>query len=456
MYDIVVIGAGICGSSIAAELSKYDLKTIIIEKSYDVSNGTTKANSAIVHAGYDPTPNTLMAKFNIIGNSMFPKLCKDLSVPFKQIGSLVLAFSNEDLCTVNELYKRGKVNGVPDMRILGKSQILEMEPNINSEVKKALCCGTAGIVSPYELAIALCENAHSNGVEIKLNSEVLNITKRADCFELKTSDKTIKSKLVINAAGIFADKINNMVSANNFKIKPIKGQYLLLNKTTGNLAMHVIFQCPSSLGKGVLVTPTVYGNTLIGPDAQETNSKNDTSICEDNLEYIKTAALKSYPEIPFNKSIKTFAGLRAEANAKDFVIGEAKDVPNFINVAGIKSPGLSSSPAIAKYISTIVLSKFKQIDKNKSFTPYRKSPMLKYMSNSCRDNFIKNDPNYSNITCKCEQISEGEIINAISRFPYATTRDGVKRRVRAGMGPCQGSRCGPLVDNLLSNLDNSK
>ncbi len=450
MYDVVIIGAGIIGASIARELSKYSLKTLLIEKSYDVSNGTTKANSAIVHAGYDPTPNTFMAKFNVHGNSMFPKLCEDLSVPFKQMGSLVLAFNDVDIDMVNKLYERGKLNAVPDIKILKREQILKLEPNINSEVKMALWCGTAGVVSPYELAIAQCENAHTNGTEIKLNCEVLGIEKKEDYFEIKTEQNNIKSKLVINAAGIYADKINNMISEDKLKIKPVKGQYLLLNKTTGNLAKHVIFQCPTKLGKGVLVTPTVYGNTLIGPDAQETWDKNDTSICEDNFEYIKQAALKSYPEIPFQKTIKTFAGLRAECDSNDFIIGEAKDVSNFINVAGIKSPGLSSSPAIAEYVSNIVLGKFARAVRKENFNPLRRSPMLKYMNKEMANKLIETDSSYSNIICKCEHITEGEIKDAISRFPHATTRDGVKRRVRAGMGPCQGNRCGSNVDIFLS------
>ncbi len=450
MYDAAIIGAGIIGSSIARELSKYNLKTVLIEKSYDVSNGSTKANSAIVHAGYDPTPNTFMAEFNVRGNTMFPQLCKELSVPFKQMGSLVIAFSDEDIDIVHQLYERGKINGVPNIKILKKDEILRIEPNINTNVKKALWCGTAGIVSPYELAIALCENAQINGTEIKLNCEVLDIKKSDDYFEITTTQSKIKSKLVINAAGVYADKINNMVSADKFKINPVKGQYLLLNKTTGNLAKHVIFQCPTALGKGVLVTPTVYGNTLIGPDAQETQSKNDTSICEENFEYIKETALKSFPEIPFKKTIKTFAGLRAEADSNDFIIGESKDVQNFINVAGIKSPGLSSSPAIAFHVSSIVLSKFDMVDKKKEFSPFRQSPMLKYMNKETGDKLIKTDSSYSNIICICEHITEGEIKDAISRPPQATTRDGVKRRVRAGMGPCQGHRCGPKVDIILS------
>ena len=452
MYDVVIIGAGIIGSSISRELSKYHLKTIILEKSYDVSNGTTKANSAIVHAGYDPIPGTYMAKFNSMGNAMFPKLCKDLSVPFKQIGSLVIAFNNEEIDIINELFTRGKLNNIPDIKILNSDEILKLEPNINPEVKKALWCGTAGVVSPYELAIALCENAHTNGIEIKLDCEVLDITKAQNYFELKTAQGVIKSKLIINAAGIFADQINSMISSKQFKIKPVKGQYLLLNKTTGNLAKHVIFQCPTKLGKGILVTPTVYGNTLIGPDAQSTHDKNDTSICEENFENIIKTALKSFTEIPFKKAIKTFAGLRAESDSNDFIIAESEDVTNFINVAGIKSPGLSASPAIALYVSSIVLSKFTGTDKKASFEHRRTSPMLKYNNEEKQKKLLADNICYSNIICKCEQISEGEIRDAVNRYPYATTRDGVKRRVRAGMGPCQGSRCGPKVDAILSQM----
>jgi glycerol-3-phosphate dehydrogenase len=450
MYDVVIIGAGVVGSAIAGELSKYQLKILLAEKSYDVSNGATKANSAIVHAGYDPLPGTLMARFNVRGNQLFPELCKKLSVPFRQIGSLVLAFDEDDMEKVETLYQRGVANGVPQQEILERQQILDLEPNINPEVKKALWCGTAGVVSPYELAIALCENAYINGTEIELNCEVLGIKKAEGCYELETTKKTVRSKLVINAAGIYADRINNWVSAIRFFIKPVKGQYMLLNKTTGDLARHVIFQCPTRLGKGVLVTPTVYGNTLIGPDAQDVRDKTDTSINDQKWDYIKKTALKSFPEIPFEKTIKTFAGLRAEADTNDFIIGEAEDAPNFINVAGIKSPGLTSSPAIAEHVCKMVLKKFNQTELRPDFQPFRQSPMLEYMDRETGRKLKETDPAYGKIICKCEQISEGEIRDAVSRFPRAVTKDGVKRRVRAGMGPCQGRRCGAEVDRILS------
>ncbi|MCP4177233.1 MAG: NAD(P)/FAD-dependent oxidoreductase [bacterium] len=449
MYDITIIGAGITGTSIARELSKYELNILLIDKSYDVSNGSTKANSAIVHAGYDCKPGTLMAKFNKLGNQMFENLCNELSVPFKRIGSLVLAFNDDDLNTIENLHDRGHVNDIPGLSLITAEEVFKIEPNISKNIKGGLLAETAGIVSPYELAIALTENAIVNGINIQLNTEVFNIEKENEYFNIVTNKNEILTKIVINASGVYADKINDMVSQERFRIIPKKGQYMLLNKTAEDLAKHVIFQCPTQKGKGILVTPTVYGNILIGPDSQETEDRLDVAISENKLEYIKETALKSFDNIPFNKIIKKFAGLRAEADTGDFIVGESSDCKNFFNAAGIKSPGLTSAPALAEYLVSRIIQKFSNLSKKNNFIKTRNTSLLQFMSAEKQHDLKHQNDTYNNIVCKCEQISEGEILDVLSRFPHPTTRDGIKRRTRAGMGPCQGRHCGPIVDELL-------
>lgn len=451
MYDIAIIGAGVIGSSIARELSKYDLRIVLLEKSYDISNGSTKANSAIIHGGYDPKPSTLMAKFNVEGNRTIEETCKELSVPFKRIGALILAFEDDDMVTIHKLYERGIQNGVPELKILSQEETVAIEPNVNKKIKGSLYSGTTGIISPFELAIALCENAVTNGVEIKLNTEVLNLEKKAEAFDIFTNKGEFSAKCVVNAAGVYADRINNLVSESKFEIKPRKGQYMVLNKSTGNLVNHVIFQCPSEKGKGILVTPTVYGNTLVGPDSEQVFDRNDVATHKNTIEFIQEIAAKSIENIPFNKTIRMFAGLRAESDRKDFIVEEAPDCSGFFNAAGIKSPGLTSSPAIAKYMSALILGKYPDVKKKSEFISYRESPLLRYQSESEKVEALGSSDSYKKIVCRCEQITEGEILDAISREPRATTRDGIKRRARAGMGPCQGNHCGPLVDALLRN-----
>jgi len=448
MIDIIIIGGGVIGIFIARELSKYKLDILLLEKENDISNGTTKANTGIIHGGYDALEGTNMAKYNVIGNEMFDKVCSELDVPFKRIGSLVIGFNEDDMKNITKLYKRGIENGVKDLHIIDKNELLELEPNINTNVMGALYCKTAGIIGPWELAIALGENAVDNGVNIKLNSEVINIEKLADKYKVMTNESEYVSKVVINCGGVFSDTINNMVNPNSFKINPRRGQYYVLDKECGNLFNHVIFQTPTSLGKGVVVTPTVHGNLLIGPDAEDISNKEDLKTKIDNLEFIKRSALKTSPNIPFNKVITTFSGLRAESNTKDFIIEESLE--GFINVAGIKSPGLSASPGIAKYVEDLIVQKFKP-EKNNSFNPYRRSNMkLEELSVEERNELIKDNPKYGKIICRCENVSEGEIVDIINRNCGATTIDGVKRRARPGSGRCQGGFCLPRVMEILA------
>ena len=451
MYDVAIIGAGVIGASIFRELTKYDLKVTVLEKENDVSMGTSKANSAIVHAGYDPKVGTLMAKYNVKGNEMFEDLCKELSVPFKRNGSLIIAFSEEDMETVKNLYENGNKIGVKGLQILSKEEVLEKEPNLSHDIVGALYAPTGGIVGPYEYTIALMENAVSNGGELKLRSEVKNIEKENDIFKITTTDgKVIEAKYVINAAGVHADEIHNLIAKESFKIIPRKGEYFVMDKTQGKLVSSTIFQCPSKLGKGILVTPTVHGNLLVGPDAQDIEDKEDKSTAAERLDYIRETSKRTTNKVNFRESIRNFAGLRATPDRGDFIVEEAEDVKNFIDVAGIKSPGLSSAPAIAEDVVKILNGCGLELKENKSFNPNREEIVFMELSPEEKAEVIKKDPRYGKIICRCESITEGEIVNAIHRSFGSITLDGVKRRCRPGMGRCQGGFCGPKVQEIIA------
>ena len=415
MYDVAIIGAGVIGASIFRELTKYNLNVIVIEKENDVSMGTSKANSAIVHAGYDPKEGTLMAKYNVKGNKMFDKICKELHVPFKRNGSLVLAFNNDDLITINTLFKNGEKNGVKGLKILNKEETLKMEPNINSEVKGALFAPTGGV------------------------------------FIIKTKDnKEYKSKYVINAAGVYADKIHNMICKEKFKIKPRKGEYYVMDKDVGNFVNHTVFPCPSKLGKGILITPTVHGNLLIGPNASDINDKESLKTTNEGLENIRENATHTCSKLDFRKCIRTFAGLRAVSDKDDFIIGEDKEVRGFIDVAGIKSPGLTSAPAIAEDMINILADAGLKLNKKDNFNRNREIINFMELSVDKKKELIQKDSRYGRIICRCEGITEGEIVDAINRSFGSITLDGVKRRCRPGMGRCQGGCCGPRVQEIIA------
>ncbi|HLR35603.1 MAG TPA: NAD(P)/FAD-dependent oxidoreductase [Tissierellales bacterium] len=454
MYDVTIIGAGITGTFIARELSRYNLDILLLDKENDVSNGTTKANTALIHAGYDNKPGTKMAYFNVKGNPMFDKVCEELDVPFERIGSLVLGFNDEDMETIEELYERGIKNGVPHMEILNKDQIKDIEPNINPQVIGGLYAKTAGIIGPWELAIALAENAEENGTELLLNTEVLDIKKEDAYYKLITNQGDFHSKYVINCAGLYANKINNLVSKHKITITPKRGQYYLLDKDAKDIVNSILFQCPTKLGKGVVVAPTVHENVIIGPDNEVLENKDSTNTTGERLEYVRQTASKSLEEIPFNKSITNFAGIRADA--KDFIIGQAEDAKGFINVAGIKSPGLSSAPAIAEYVVEIIKDISGGLTEKENFNPRRRK-VIRFveLDDDEKAALIEKDPRYGRIICRCENITEGEIVDAIHRKAGARTVDGVKRRARPGSGRCQGGFCMPRVMEILAReLDN--
>ena len=451
MYDVAIIGAGVIGASVFRELSKYNIKTILIEKENDVSMGTSKANSAIVHAGYDPKIGTLMAKYNVKGNEMFEDLCKELSVPFKRNGSLVLAFNDEDLETINNLYINGNKIGVKGLKVLSKEEVLEIEPNLSNDIKGALIAPTGGIVGPFEYTIALVENGIQNGGEITLDAEVDKINKKDETFIIETKNgKKIESRYVINAAGIYADKIHNMICKESFKITPRKGEYYVMDKSQGNLVSHTVFPCPSKLGKGILVTPTIHGNLLVGPNAVDGDDKESLNTTGDGLANIKKSAIHTTEKINFRDCIRTFAGLRAVPDTGDFIVGEDKEIKGFVDVAGIKSPGLSSAPAIAEDVVNILKNAGLSLDRNLNFNGKREQVYFMELSKEEKVELIKKDSRYGRIICRCESITEGEIIDAINRSFGKVSIDGVKRRCRPGMGRCQGGFCGPRVQEIIS------
>ncbi len=454
-YDVAVIGAGVCGAMVARELSKLDAKVIVLEKCNDISMGTTKANSAIVHAGFDAETGSLKAKLNVQGASLMAYYCNKLNVPYKNIGSLVVAYSWEDMQTLDVLFERGFNNGVPNMQIISKEKLKAMEPYISDEAIGALWAPTAGIVSPYELAIAAIENAVTNGARVKRNSGVFDIEYKNDMFYLSTASGVIKAKYIINCAGVFADQIAKMIGDTSFKIIPRKGEYYLLDKTEGTMVNHVLFKCPSSMGKGILITPTAHGNVLMGPTAIDLDfdSKLDVDTTIEGLDTVKREIRQVIPQLTTRNAITSFAGLRAhiECEHSDFVIGPSEKNQRFINVAGIESPGLTAAPAIARYVGQIFRNLAPEYSKKADFIATRPAPIrVNELSAEERRKLVEKDKRYGRIICRCEGITEGEIIDAIKAPCGARDVDGVKRRTRAGMGRCQAGFCGSKVVEILS------
>lgn len=454
-YDIVIIGGGVIGCAVARELSKYECRIAVLEKEEDVCSGTSKANSGIVHAGYDAKPGTLKAKFNIEGNRMMKELAETLDFPFRQNGSLVLCFSEEERPALMDLYERGKHNGVEGLQILTGEEVRRKEPAVSEEVVAALFAPTGGIVCPFGMTIAFAENAAENGVEFLFDTEVLDVERVTSQFDsstyrIHTNHGTITAKLVINAAGIYSDAIHNMVSERSIHIGPRRGEYLLLDKGAGNMVSSTVFQLPGKYGKGVLVTPTVHGNLLVGPTAIDQEEKELLETTKDGLSDVKEKSVRSVKELPFGQVITAFSGLRAHEDDGDFILGEAADAPGFFDAAGIESPGLTAAPAIGRYLAGLAAERGRLI-KKKTYKAERKGiRRVNELSDAERDLLIKEQPEYGVIVCRCEQISEGEMIEAIHRPVGATSLDGLKRRVRQGMGRCQAGFCMPRAVEILA------
>ena len=450
--DIIIIGGGIIGTAIARELARYKLEVALVEKEADVGWGTTKANSAIVHTGYDPKPGTLMAKLNVEGARLYPSICEELDVPYKRIGSLVLTPSVDGFKTLEQLKERGKINGVIDLEIITQDRLLELEPNISKDIKGALFIRDTAITSPVELAIAFRENAEQNGVRFILDTTVIGFEIEDRRIRLiKTDRGYLRAKWVINSAGIYSDEIARLAGDDSFTITPVKGEYDLFDKEVGDIVNHIIFPLPTETSKGILVLPTVDGNLLVGPNEHIT-SKEDTNVTEEGLKEILSFAKKEVPSLPLNMIITVFAGLRAkELRRNDFVIESSPVVENLINVGGIQSPGLSSAPSIAIYVTEILKDKGVKLFPNPNFIPERKAiRRFANLSWEERSRLIAEDPNYGEIICRCEYVTVGEVMEAVRRG--ANTLDGIKFRTRAGSGRCQGGFCGPRLIPLLSQL----
>lgn len=450
MYDVIIIGAGVSGAATARELSRYKVNACVIEKEEDVCCGTSKANSAIVHAGYDAATGSLMAKLNVRGNQMMEQLAKDLDFPFKKNGSLVVCLHEEDMPNLQALYERGVANGVKDLRILNREELRAMEPNISDDAYAALYAPTAGIVCPFNLNIAMAENACVNGVEFKFDTEVTGLHPIEGGWAIETNQGAFETKYVVNAAGVYADKLHNMVSAKKIHITPRRGDYCLLDKTVGNLVSKTIFALPGKFGKGILVAPTVHGNLILGPTAIDIEDKEGTNTMREGLDQVITKCGMNVKNIPMRSVITSFAGLRAHEDGHEFLIGELEDAPGFIDCAGIESPGLTSSPAIGEMVAEILREKL-NLEKNENFVATRKGVLdPDALSKEERIELIRKNPAYGNIICRCEMITEGEILDAIHRPLGAKSLDGVKRRTRAGMGRCQAGFCSPRTMEILA------
>ena len=451
MYDCLIIGAGVSGSAIAREVSKYKANVCVLEKCEDVCEGTSKANSAIVHAGFDAEEGSLMAKLNVEGNEMMDQLSKDLDIPFKRNGSMVVCVHKEELDGLKTLYERGVKNGVKGLKILSKEEALEMEPNLSDNVEGALFAPTGGIICPFELTIAMAENANVNGVEFRFNTEVEDIKKGEDgLWHLRTNNGEYVTRMVINAAGVHADEIHNMVSSDKMHIIERRGDYCLLDKQVGGYVSHTIFPQPTKYGKGVLVTPTVHGNLLVGPTAIDLENKEGNNTTAQGLDEVASKASENVKNLPMRNVITSFAGLRAHLERHEFVIEEVKDAPGFIDVAGIESPGLSASPAIGKMVGEMVKEKLSLTEKENWIGTRKGITKTEGLSVEEMNELIKKNPAYGTIVCRCESITEGEILEAIHRPLGARSLDGVKRRTRAGMGRCQAGFCSPRTMEIIN------
>ena len=469
MRDVIIIGAGVVGASVARELSAFGADVLVLEKECEMCMGTSKANSALVHAGFDAKPGSNKAKFNVEGSRRMEKLCRDLDVPYSRDGALVLAFSEEEGERLRELYDRGVINGVEQMELLTAEEVRRLEPHISGQVTGALYARTAALVCPFLLTIALCENACENGVDFAFDEVVTAIEKMTDMsgnisgYRVQTEKNIYQARNIVNCAGVYADKLHNMVSSRPCHITPVKGEYCLLDKSEKELVNHTLFRVPSQKGKGVLITRTVHGNLLLGPTAEAGEDRASTATTAEGLGRVLEETKKMAEGIEPGKIITSFAGLRAHEDGGDFVIGEAEGAEHFYDALGIESPGLSAAPAIGAYLAEQIAGgngyarkpfagpEDGKRQRKDTFCPYRKGiPAFADMTNEERNEIIRQKPAYGNVICRCEEITEGEILEAIHRPLGARTLDGLKRRVRAGMGRCQSGFCMPKLVEILA------
>ena len=449
-FDIIIIGAGVTGCATARDLSRFEAKILVLEKDEDVCCGTSKANSCIIHAGYDAKPGSLKAKMNVRGNELMTGLAEELDIPFKRIGSLVVCTDESQREGIEELYAPGLANGVQNLKILSGEEVRQIEPNISDDVICALYAPSAGIICPFRLNIALAECAEQNGVEFRFNTLVKDISSSDEGFTLNTSQGVFNSKVLINAAGCHADEFHNQVSSEKIHITPRRGDYILLDKSCDGFVRHVVFPQPTKMGKGILVTPTVHGNVLIGPTAIDTDNRDEAPLTADGISKVIEGAAKNLRNTPVRQVITGFSGLRAHEVGGEFILGETKDCPGFFDCAGIESPGLTACPAIGEYMAGLVSEKLELRNKDSWNGICHDIRKLFELPSEEREKLIQDYPEYGRIICRCETITEGEIIDSIRRPLGARSLDGVKRRTRAGMGRCQGGFCSPRVMDIIS------
>lgn len=450
MYDVTIIGCGVIGASLAYTLSRYQLRVLVLEKENDVAMGTTKANSAVVHAGYDPAHGTLMAKLNVRGSAMMEELCRKLSVKYKRTGSFVLAFDEAQRAHLEKMLENGNKNGVPGLQLLSGEEAREMEPGLSENVCAALYAPSAAIIDPWGLCIAEAETAVRNGVELKLRSAVTGMEDQGNSVLLHTSTGDYETRFVVNCAGGWGHEISAMTGECEWQAHPSRGEYYLLDKSSGSLVSRVIFQCPTAAGKGVLVAPTVHGNLIVGPNAHDVQGPLNRETTLSGMDEVAEVSHKSVPGIDFRQSIRNFAGVRANTSEADFIIRPAKNMPNLLHLAGIKSPGLSAAPAIAEYAAELLQGMGLVLEEKQDWDGTREQIRFKELSDAEKAELVKKDPRYGRVICRCETITEGEIVAAIHSPIPPCSVDGIKRRAGAGMGRCQGGFCGPRVVDILS------
>ena len=451
MVDVIVIGSGIAGCACARELSRYDLEIQVHEAGYDVACGATRTNSGIIHGGYDPQPGTLKAHYNVLGAQIVPGMARELGFRYKNNGSLVLAFSKEEESVLDTLMDRAWKNGVEGVEKLDREQVLALEPNCNPEVTSALFCPHSGIVDPFGMCVAYGENAAANGVDFHFLSKVTGVEKIDGGYRCHFEDAHSQDcRAVVNAAGVHALDFHNMVSANQLQSQPVLGEYELLSRGCGSLFSHVMFQVPSKKGKGVLISPTVEGNLIVGPDAIAQDDPDHTATTPEGLQWVVEAAKKTWPGFNRREVIVNFAGVRPSGADGDFVIGQPDDAPGFFDVAAFDSPGLTSAGAVAQDIAKWV-SEYLLAGLNPHFKPLRKQP-LRFIEMDDRQRSVAaaKDPRFAHIICRCEQVTEAEILEAIHSPLPATSIIGIKRRCRAGAGKCQGGFCTPLIAQIIA------
>lgn len=452
MYDVLIVGCGVVGAATAYQLSRYKLSVCVCERYNDVANGCTKANTAILHAGFDCPIGSMEARLNLRGIQLAKEICEKLDVERMEMPTFIIAYDNEhDLNYIQELYKRGVANGVEGLRIVDREEALCLEPGLNPNIKAALYAPGSGIINPWEYCIAMAETAVRNGVEVKLDSEVTAIEKKEDHFVVTTKSGIYESRYVINAGGGWSAQVYEMVGGHSLHQTNFAGQYFVLDKNQGTKVHSVIFPCPDEHGfKGICVTPTVHGNLLVGPDCYEVADGDHVGTDPLTLENLKTEAYKSVPDIDFREIIHEYAGVRPNTQIPDFVIEESPECPHFINLAGIKSPGLSSAPAIAEEAEKLLLKCGLELEMKESFMDTRKRIQFRYLDDAEKKKLIAENPLYGRIICRCENVTEGEIVEAIHRPIIPRTVDAIKRRCNAGMGRCQGGFCGPRVHEILA------